>query len=390
MYKKEVDYIFLKMLDAMPNISDFNFTPGKPLQVESDGILHPVKMQPAFKELTPYQTEIIALTLINNDRKLTETLLARGSCDFSYQLQDKVRFRVNVFSRSGKYSIAMRKLEATIPTIEALGLPEIFHKITEEKNGIVFFTGATGVGKTTSLAAILDKINETKAFHVITLEDPIEYQHPQKKCTFNQRELGMDFDTYASGLRAALRQAPKIILLGEMRDRESVEIGMTAAETGHLVFTTLHTVDAGQTINRIIGMFSTEEERQIRIRLADTLKWVVSQKLLPRTDGGRIAAFEILTTSLRVKESILHGESEGKTFQEIIRDGKTRGMITFDEYIVTLYEQGYISDEVANAYAARKDIVGRSIDLIKTSRGEMTTRIESLEIDHDYREKRTS
>jgi twitching motility protein PilT len=257
--------------------------------------------------------------------------------------------------------------------------------MAEEQNGIIFVTGATGSGKSTSLAALLDKINETKSVHVITLEDPIEYQHPQKKSTFNQRELGMDFDTFASGLRAALRQAPKVILVGEMRDRETVEIGLTAAETGHLVLSTLHTVDAGQTINRVLGMFSTEEEKQIRIRLADTVRWVVAQRLLPRVGGGRVAAFEIMATNLRVKDSILNGESEGKTFNDIIMAGHSQGMVSFDEFIIALYEEGKIDEATASAYASRKDIVGRGLDSIKSSRGESTTNIDSLEIDHGYK-----
>jgi twitching motility protein PilT len=202
----------------------------------------------------------------------------------------------------------------------------------------VFVTGATGTGKTTSLAAMLEDINKNKSVHVITLEDPIEFVHSHKKATFNQRELGRDFDSFAHGLRAALRQAPKVILVGEMRDRETVEIGLTAAETGHLVLTTLHTVDAGQTINRILGMFSTEEENQVRIRLADTMRWIVCQRLLPKAGGGRVAAFEILRTSLRVKDSILNGEAEGKTFYEIMEAGNAFGMTTFDNNIVNLFE----------------------------------------------------
>jgi twitching motility protein PilT len=228
-------------------------------------------------------------------------------------------------------------------------------------------------------------VNETKAVHVITLEDPIEYQHSQKLSTFNQRELGMDFDTFASGLRAALRQAPKVILVGEMRDRETVEIGLSAAETGHLVLSTLHTVDAGQTINRVLGMFSTQEEKQIRIRLADTIRWVVAQRLLPKQGGGRVAAFEIMASNLRVKDSILNGESEGKTFNDIIMAGKSQGMVSFDEYIVSLYREGQIDDSVAMAYASRKDLVGRGMDRIKSERGEATSRIDTLEIDRGYK-----
>ncbi len=385
MKKQQIDHILSKMLDSHNNVSDLNFTPGKPLQVESSGQLVAVNIEPYFKILTPFQTEIIALNLINNNRKLMETLIREGSCDLSYQLGNKARFRVNVFSRSARYSIVLRKLETKIPTIEELDLPKAFHRMAEEKNGIIFVTGATGSGKTTSLAALLDKINETKSVHVITLEDPIEYQHQQKKSTFNQRELGSDFDTFANGLRAALRQAPKVILVGEMRDRETVEIGLSAAETGHLVLSTLHTVDAGQTINRILGMFSSEEERQIRIRLADTLRWVCSQRLLPKIGGDRIAAFEILGTNLRVKDSILNGESEGKTFIDIITAGKPLDMVSFDEYIISLYEEGKITENIASSYASRKDIVGRGLDSIKSSRGETTSKIDSLEIDHGYK-----
>ncbi|WP_022667245.1 type IV pilus twitching motility protein PilT [Desulfospira joergensenii] len=385
MKKQQIDHILTKMLDSHDNVSDLNLTPGKPLQVESSGQLVTVKITPDFQVLTPFQTEVFALNLINNDRKLTETLLREGSCDMSYQLGTKARFRVNIFSRSGKYSIVLRKLETRIPTIEDLNLPKAFFSMAEEKNGIIFVTGATGSGKSTSLAALLDTINESKSVHVITLEDPIEYQHTQKKSTFNQRELGMDFDTFASGLRAALRQAPKVILVGEMRDRETVEIGLSAAETGHLVLSTLHTVDAGQTINRVLGMFSTEEEKQIRIRLADTIRWVVAQRLLPKTGGGRVAAFEIMASNLRVKDSILNGESEGKTFNDIITAGKAQQMVSFDEFIISLYEEGKIDEATAMAYASRRDIVGRGLDAIKSARGEATTNIDSLEIDHGYK-----
>jgi twitching motility protein PilT len=384
MRKHEIDHILTKMLDSYQDVSDLNLTPGKPLQVESYGELVPVEMKPEFKELTPFQTETFALNLINQDRRLTEMLLATGSCDLSYNLPGKARFRVNIFSQSNNYSLVLRKLESKIPTIDELNLPYAMHDIATEKNGIVFVTGATGSGKTTSLAAILDKINESKSVHVVTLEDPIEYQHPHKKATFNQRELGLDFDMFASGLRSALRQAPKVILVGEMRDRESIEIGLNAAETGHLVLTTLHTVDAGATINRLIGMFSTEEEIQVRIRLADAVRWIVCQRLLPKVGGGRIAAFEILKTNLRVKDSILHGESEGKTFYDIMQAGRPFGMTTFDDYIVHLYELGVITQETALGYCSRKGVVGRGIDSVKSARGETTTDIEKLEIDNNY------
>jgi len=384
MRRQEIDHILTKMLDAHKRVSDLNITVGKPFQVESDSILRPVDLEPFFGELTPFQTETIALNLINRDRRLTEDLLRNGSCDLSYELPGKARFRVNVFSQRGSYSIAFRKLEPKIPTIKELGLPETFLEVAEEKNGLVVFTGATGTGKSTSLAGILNAINESKSVHVITLEDPVEFQHPHKMATFNQRELGSDFDTFASGLRAAMRQAPKVILVGEMRDRESVEIGLTAAETGHLVLTTLHTVDAGHTINRILGLFNIDEENQVRIRLAETLRWIVCQRLLPKVGGGRVASFEILRTSLRVKDSVLHGESEGKTFYEIIEAGTAFGMTTFDQHIVGLYEKGLITQETAMAYSSRKGSVGRGIDRVKTMRGEKTTDIEQLEVDEGY------
>ena len=384
MKKQEIDHILVRMLDFHRDVSDLNFTVGKPMQVESAGELIPVDIKPAFKALTPFQNEILAMNLINQDRRLTETLLRTGSCDLSYGLPGKARFRVNIFSQGGNISIVLRKLESKIPTIEERTLPKTMYQIAQEKNGLVFVTGATGSGKTTSLAAVLDQINETKSVHVITLEDPVEYQHPHKKSTFNQRELGLDFDAYSSGLRAALRQAPKVILVGEMRDRETVEIGLSAAETGHLVLTTLHTVDAGSTINRVIGMFPNEDERQIRIRLADSIRWIVCQRLLPKVGGGRVATFEILGTNLRVQDSILHGESEGKTFYDIMESSGAFGMVTFDSHLIGLYEEGQITQETAMAFASQRGIVGRGIDAIKSSRGEKTTDIEKLEIDRTY------
>ena len=384
MKKQELDHILVKMLDYHRDVSDLNFTVGKPMQVESSGELIPVEIKPSFKALSPFQTEVLALNLINQDRRLTETLLTHGSCDLSYSLPGKARFRVNIFSQGGHISIVLRKLESKIPTIEERDLPKAMYQIAQEKNGLVFITGATGSGKTTTLAAILDQINENKSVHIITLEDPVEYQHPHKKSTFNQRELGLDFDHYANGLRAALRQAPKVILVGEMRDRETVEIGLSAAETGHLVLTTLHTVDAGSTVNRIIGMFPNEDERQIRIRLADSVRWIVCQRLLPKIGGGRVATFEILGTNLRVQDAILHGESEGKSFYDIMDASNAFGMVTFDQHLVGLFEEGLITQETAMAFASQRGIVGRGIDSIKSSRGEATTDIEKLELDRTY------
>jgi twitching motility protein PilT len=384
MKKQQIDHILGAMLESYEDVSDINITVDKSAQVESAGILKPVSLKPPIDRLTPFQAEIFALNLINNDRRLTKALLTEGSCDLSYQLAGKARFRVNVFSQKGCYSVVMRQLPSRVPTIEEMNLPSAFYKMTEELNGIILVTGATGTGKTTSLASFLNEINEKRPVHVVTLEDPVEFVHSQKKATFNQREMGVDFDEFSSGLRAALRQAPKIILVGEMRDKETVEIGLSAAETGHLVLSTLHTVDAGQTINRVIGMFEQEEEKQIRIRLADTVRWIVCQRLLPKIGGGRVAAFEILGSNLRVKDLILHGETEDKTFYDIIDNGRAFGMMTFDHCIAEHYKNGLITEETAMAYASQKAVIGRAIDAIKGAKGEKTTTIEGLAIDESY------
>jgi twitching motility protein PilT len=389
MRRQQIDNVLTAMLESYDNVSDLNVTVDKAFQVESAGDLKPVKLNPQIDRITPFQAEILALNLINGDRRLTKTLLTEGSCDTSYQLAGKARFRVNIFSQKGFFSTAMRQLASRVPTIEEMKLPEAFRMMSEERNGIIVVTGATGTGKSTSLAAVLNEINEKKSVHVVTLEDPVEYVHAQKRATFNQRELGIDFDSFANGLRAALRQAPKVILVGEMRDKETVEIGLSAAETGHLVLTTLHTTDAGQTVNRIVGMFEREEERQIRIRLADGVRWIACQRLLPKVGGARVAAFEILRSNLRVKDLILHGEgeAEGKTFYDVMEQSRPFGMMTFDQSIAELYHHGLITEETALSYASRKAIVGRAIDAVKSERGEKTTDIEGLRLDTEYTKK---
>jgi twitching motility protein PilT len=378
MRRHELDYILSKMLEYEHEVSDLNFTVDKPLQVESFGELVPIDVDPPIERLTPFQTELVALNLIGGNRRLTEDLLRTGSCDASYSLSDAARFRVNIFSQRGNNSVVLRKLNTQIPTLESLGMPGIFHDSAKEKTGLILVTGATGSGKTTTLAAILNEINESRSVHVITLEDPVEYVHPQKRATFNQRELGIDFDTFAHGLRAALRQAPKVILVGEMRDRLTVEIGLTAAETGHLVLASLHTIDAGQTINRIVGMFETEEHEQVRVRLADTLRWVISQRLVPRVGGGRTALLEIMGSNLRTKESIQIGESEGKTFYEIIEASYTFGWRTFDHSSLEAYESGLIDEETAMLHCTKRGTVSRGIDNLKKRRGESITDVNNL------------
>lgn len=382
--KADIDQIITRMLESQENISDLNVTVGRPFQVVSSGRLVPVSLDSPIEQITPYQAEIFALHLMGSDARLLKALAREGSCDFSYQLPGRARFRVNVFQQKGYYSTVMRKLSTHIPTVKELELPESFYKMARERNGIILFTGATGTGKSTSLAAILNEINEAEPVHVVTLEDPIEFVHAHRKATFNQRELGADFDSFAHGLRAALRQAPNVILVGEMRDCETIEIGLSAAETGHLVFSTLHTVDAGQTVNRIIGMFSKDEEQQIRIRLADTIRWVVCQKLLPKVGGGRVAVFEVMNNNVRIKDSILNGESEGKTFYEIIDSGEAFNMQTFDKDILRFYERGLITEETALAYASHRAVVSRGIDQLKAQKGEKTSDIEGLRLDGNY------
>lgn len=384
MRRPDLDQILRDVLAARVRISDLNFTVGRPCQVAADGSLHPVEMKLGTGDLTPFQTEQLGLTLIDSNRRLLTDLLRYGSCDFSYQIHDGPRFRVNVFSQRGTYSIVMRLLESEVPTIDGLGLPQCFRSMAKEKNGIVFFTGATGTGKTTSLAAILDEINRREAYHIITLEDPIEYVHPHKNATFNQRELGKDFDTFARGLRAALRQAPHVVLVGEIRDRETVEIALNAAETGHLVFSTLHTVNAGHTINRILGMFTTEEERQVRFRLADALRWVVGQRLVPKVKGGRVAIFEIMQNNVRVKDLIINGEDEDKTFYNVIDTGQPYDMQTFDQHIIELFENEIIDEETSVAYASSRAKVRQGIDQVKSGKGQKTSDIEGLTIDQDW------
>ncbi|WDP88897.1 MAG: PilT/PilU family type 4a pilus ATPase [Desulfobacter sp.] len=381
MKQPEIDYWITCMLETFENVSDLNVTVGKSLQVETSGQLTDVAVSPPVSELSPFQAEVFALNLINGDPRLLEDLVRTGSCDLSYWLGNKARFRVNIFKQKNHLTTILRKLETTIPSIEKLGLPPIFRKMGEEKNGLILVTGATGSGKSTTLAALLNQINEEKSLHVVTLEDPVEFVHPHKKATFNQRELGNDFDTFPTGLRAALRQAPKVILVGEMRDRETMEIGLSAAETGHLVLSTLHTVDAGQTINRILGMFDQEEQPQVRARLADTIRYIVCQRLLPRSSGGRVAALEIMGMNLRINDIILNGESEGKTIHEVISNSTAFGMQTFDQHILELYKADIITEETAFSYASHKNVLAQGMDVLKREKGEKTSGIEGLTID---------
>lgn len=358
----------LAFLEA--GISDIFILSGYPFQLMVYGRMKSVYLSEyPIEKLSPFQVEEIAFLMLKDRPHLYGKLLRDGYTDLSFYLDDRTRFRVNIFLRQRTFNIVMRKLESKVKSIEELGLPQVFYKIAKEKYGIVLVTGATGQGKTTTLAAILHEINRNEPVHILTLEDPVEYIHQPIRATINQRELGTDFSSYAEGLRAALREAPHVILVGEIRDRETMDIALTAAETGHLVFSTLHTIGAGQTINRIIGFYSKEEEAQIRQRLASALKWVIGQKLLPRTDGGRVAVFDILYNNIRAREIILIGESEGKTFYDVMTQGGPFGMQTFDQQLIQLFRDGIIDEESAYYHALRKDIVGRQIEFIKKQKG---------------------
>jgi twitching motility protein PilT len=346
----DVNPLLAKMLDAAPGISDLNLSVGKPPQVEIEGQLRPVPFA-GIERLAPYHVELVAMRLLRGKRDLTERLLRTGSVDLSYSLPQKTRFRVNVFSQRGSYSVVLRVIPNKIPTVEELGLPAQLNEITEERNGIVLVTGPTGSGKSTTLAALINKMNREKSIHVITIEDPIEYLYPSLRATINQREVGGDTENFALALRAALRQAPKVILVGEMRDVETISTALEASETGHLVLSTLHTIDASKTIDRIVGVFPKNEERQIRTRFSQSFKWIVSQRLVPRKAGGRVAVCEILRGTSRTRDYIREGEKEGKSLLDAMEDGALEGMQTFDAELKRLIETGVLDEETAVSYA---------------------------------------
>jgi twitching motility protein PilT len=345
-----LDAILEAMLKLSERVSDLNFSVGRPPQVEVDGQLVPVNF-PGLPRLTPYQTEMIAMHMLRGDRELTRSLLSNGSVDLSYSIPQKTRFRVNIFSQRGTYAIVLRVIPEGVPTLESLHLPPELANICKLKNGIVLVTGPTGSGKSTTLAALINKINQDYAYHIITIEDPVEYMHKHLKSTVNQRELGSDTKTFAHALRAALRQAPKVILIGEMRDVETIEIAMEAAETGHLVLSTLHTIDAAKTIDRIVGVFPKDMESQVRTRFAQSFRYVLSQRLMPKIAGGRIAALEILKSTMRTRDYVLKGETEGRSLIDAMHDGSVDGMQTFDDELEKLWARRVVSREIALTYA---------------------------------------
>ena len=343
--------IVATMLQVSKQVSDLIFSPSRCPQVELNGQLKEVNIAGVGK-LTPDATRRIAIDLIGKNELVSSKLEKEGATDLSYSLPGLSRFRVNIFRQRGTYAIVMRVIPQTIPDLKSLNLPAQLGEIADLRNGIVLVTGPTGSGKSSTLAAILNKINEDKAYHILTIEDPIEFLHSHKKSTIHQRELHSDTPSFALALRAGLRQAPKVILVGEMRDKETIEIGMEAAETGHLVFSTLHTVDASKTIERIIGVFPLADQQAIRARMAKAFRYIVSQRLIPKKDGtGRVAVIEILKSTMRTREYVEKGETEGKSLLDAMRDGATEGMQCFDNELDRMVRAGILDLESALSYA---------------------------------------
>jgi len=365
---EELDRLLAAMIQSADGISDLLFVAGKPPQAEVHGRLCPFDLEPPETVLTSDHIEGVAGAIINKIPRLLQDLAEHGSCDCSYALKNFCRFRVNIYRQNGNYAMVMRRLQAQVPSLETLRLPPVFREIIKEKNGLVFVTGGTGSGKTTTLAAMLNEINQTSEVHIVTLEDPIEFLHPHLKATFSQRELGRDFFTFPDGLRAALRQAPKIILVGEIRDRETLEIALTAGETGHVVYSTLHTISAGQTIQRILGMFSRDEEQQVRERLVGTLRYIISQRLVPKKDGGRLLVTELMGSNLRTREAIGVGENENRRLSDIIEAGHAYGWHSFEQSLIKAYEDDLITEETAILYCINKSQMRQRVDIVNKRR----------------------
>jgi len=347
--------VLRQMLRASDNVSDLLFSPGRPPQVELSGQLCPVNI-PGLERLLPGHIAAIAKLILGTHQMAIESLEKFGSADLSFSFPGESRFRVNIFKQRGTYAIVMRVIPQRPPEFGDFDLPEQMKAIAELKTGIVLVTGPTGSGKSTTLAAVIDLINETKYYHIVTIEDPIEFLHPHKKSTIHQRELHSDTPNFSVALRAALRQAPKVILVGEMRDRETIEVAMEAAETGHLVLSTLHTIDAAKTVDRIIGVFPKNEERVVRMRLSQSFRYIISQRLIPRASGkGRVAAIEILKSTLRTKDYIEKGESEGKSLMDAMEQGDMDGMQTFDGEIEKFIRNGVVTLEGALPYSTNQN-----------------------------------
>src|SRR5271155_3035497 len=346
--------IIASMLQAAPKTSDLIFSPGRAPQVELHGQLMQLKIK-GVGVLSAEDTARIAADLIGRNSFAVEKLKEEGSCDISYSVARLSRFRVNTFTQRGSCAIVMCVIPSNVPDFKWLNLPEQLSDAAQVRPGMVLVTGPTGSGKSSTLAAFVNKINEEKACHVITIEDPIEFMHPHKRATIHQRELYTDTPTFTLALRAALRQAPKLILVGEMRDKDTIEVALEAAETGHLVYSTLHTIDASKTIERIVGVFPVGDQNAIRSRMAKTFRYIISQRLIPKPDGtGRVAVFEILKSTLRTREYVQKGETEGKSLLDAMRDGAGEGMQCFDIEIEKLIRSKVLDIDTGMAYATNE------------------------------------
>ena len=338
------------MLRATEKVSDLIFSPGRPPQVEVYGQLIPVE-GPGLRLLTADDTRRIASDLIGENKQAINMLREQGSCDISFGLPGLARFRVNIFIQRGSCAVVMRVIPTAIPEFAALGLPPQLGDIANLRDGIVLVTGARGSGKSSTLAALLDRINEKQTCHIITIEDPIEFLHNHKRSTIHQRELHSDTPNFALALRAALRQAPKVILVGELRDRETMEMVLEAAETGHLVLSSLNAPNAAKTLERIVSAFPSAEQASLRGRLAKTLRYVISQQLLPRKDGGRVAVLEVFKNTQRTVQYVDSEDASGDTLLEAVRNGASEGMLHFDQEIEKLVRAGVVDQEVGLSYA---------------------------------------
>lgn len=349
------------MLRAQDRISDLIFSPGRPPQVQVYGQMIPVQL-PGLAVLSADDTRHIAADLIGDNKQAITTLREHGACDISFGLPGLARFRVNIFIQRGSCAVVMRVIPTNIPDFASLRLPQSLSEITKLRDGIVLVTGPAGSGKSSTLAVLLDAINREKYYHIITIEDPIEFLHNHKCSTIHQRELHSDTPSFAHALRAAMRQAPKVILVGDMRDRETIEIVLEAAETGHLVLSSLNTMDAPKTVERIVGSFTPAEQPGVRERFAKSFRYIVCQRLMPKADrSGRVAAFEILKANARTRDCIEKGEREGKSLLDAIKAGTADGMLHFDGDIARLVKEQVVDFEAGLSFATNPAVLGQEL-----------------------------
>ncbi|MGV3533723.1 MAG: type IV pilus twitching motility protein PilT [Chthoniobacteraceae bacterium] len=362
MHSPDLDQLLTNLLGAHPNIFDLVFVVGRPLQAELDGELREVRGHAAIAKLTPFNTERIALTIIGENQRLLRELLVHGTCDCTFQLANGTRFRVNIFRQRGQYGIVLRRAQSELPTLASQGLGEIFAQTAQLSNGLVIIAGGAGTGKSATLSAIVDEINSTRATHVITLEEPVEFIHPHRKATITQRELGVDFENFADGLRAAMRQAPKVIMLTDVADRATLEQALIAAETGHLVLVAMRAHDVDQAITKMVNLFEPSEHTRTRLRIMETLRLLSTQRLVPRNGGGRVLIQEIIGNNLRVREVIAMGQTEERSFYELMETNNALGWCTFDQSLAKAHLAGSITEETATLYATNRNRLTRYFD----------------------------